>query len=125
MKQRWRLVLMAATLAAATLSWAQPTLAGCNANVKFVNKDAVKATVHLDTSKVKIKNGTWKKLGTGTVKIGANKHKSKSFSLDFGCSKQRQWKFYVSEPSAGSKTLYKPNQSDFMSDTNFSVNINF
>ena len=125
MKRTVRAVFLIAILAGGSIATVQPALAGCNVNVTFVNKDSKKATVHLADSKVKVKNGTYKKLGTTNVSVSANDDRQRSFALDLGCSFQRRYKFYVTESGEGSRTIYKPNPNGFTTNTNLTVNINF
>jgi hypothetical protein len=124
-KRSFRALFLVALLVGGSLATVQPALAGCNVNVTFVNKDNKKATIHLADSKVKVKNGVYKKLGTTNLSVNANDDKQRSFQLDLGCSFQRRYKFYVTESGEGSKTIYKPNSTGFTTNTNLTVNINF
>jgi len=113
MKRSFRASLAAALLLSVSLvGTAQPALAGCSVNVKYVNKESTSSKVEQFNSKVRSKTlgnvwGTWKKLGTTTITVPANGQLTKTYTHTFGCSVQRQYKFRVKNGS-NAKTLYQP-----------------
>jgi hypothetical protein len=130
MDRRLRSVFVGGLLTASLALSTQPALAGCSINVNFVNKDSKEATVHIDDatgkSQVKIKGGWWAVLpGFNNYSIPANGHWRLDFTLDFGCSKQRRYRFLVGEHGEGTKTIYKPSSTGWTTTINLTVNINF
>ncbi len=93
MKARTTAALLLAALGTLGLGTAH---AGCKIEIDVKNDTGHTISVDWRDSKVKIKNGVWKKLGTNSQTIKKDKTKSHSYNATFGCNKQRQYKIYWS-----------------------------
>jgi hypothetical protein len=121
---------LAGTLA---VTGASPVFAGCAINVHYVNTADKTATIDLLKSKVRIRistvpvvvYGTWARIdpNNSQLKIKPNFDKSRVYTLDLGCSKNRQYKFFVNNGTNDS-VIYKPSATGVTKSTNLTVTIN-
>jgi hypothetical protein len=114
---------MIAVLAIAIAFSASMSLeAGCKITITVDNDKNHSITVNWKASKVKIKGGFFKKIGTNSQTIPKDKSKDHAFSADFGCKKNRQYKIYWS--GGGSDGwVYYPSASGFTKNTSFTVKV--
>lgn len=126
MQRSLRLGVASMLLASTALATGSaPTLAACSINIAYDNRDSTTAKVHLKDSKVKIRYGVYKKLGTGTISVGAHQTLYEVEYLDFGCNNDRRYKFKVTENGRGSRTIYRPSSSGWTRTRNLTVRIDF
>ncbi|MCP5054389.1 MAG: hypothetical protein GY940_44895 [bacterium] len=97
--------------------------AGCKITITVKNDKNYTITVNWKTSKVKIKGGIWKKLGTNSQTIGKGKERSHSYNATFGCNKKRQYKIYWSGGGSDGWEYY-PSSSGFTKNVKFTVTVN-
>ena len=125
---RIRATLAAAALvlsgAAGVVAVAQPASAGCQVNIEVHNLDAVAGTVDWSDSKVKIRNGIYKKLGTTSTVVQAGDTISEDFALTFGCNTDRRYQFNF-EQAGNSQTIYVPSSSGWTQDITLHVHLDF
>jgi hypothetical protein len=96
--------------------------AGCKITITVDNDKSHPITVNWKESKVKIKGGIFKKIGTNSQTIPKGMSKNHAFSADFGCKKNRQYKIYWS--GGGSDGwVYYPSASGFTKNTSFTVKV--
>lgn len=89
---RWHMLAFA--IAGIVAMSASSAHAGCKIEIDVKNSTGHQIPVDWKASKVKVKGGVFKKLGTNSQTIGKGKTKSHSYNADFGCSKKRQYKIY-------------------------------
>ena len=103
--------------------------AGCNITIKVKNEHSEMLTVNWFHSEVKIKNGFWRDLSkdlTGTkiqdsMEPGAVV--SRVYGADFGCDKQRQYRFEVFTAESRYWIETFPRDTDFTTKTHFTVHL--
>ena len=103
--------------------------AGCEITIEIKNDHDDMVTVNWWHSEVKIKNGFWKDLSkdlTGTkiqdsMEPGAVV--SRVYGADFGCDKQRQYRFEVFTAESRYWIETFPRDSDFTTKTKFTVHL--
>jgi|SRR5215471_8363593 len=119
---------MAAAGALATASivglQASPAFAGCNINLSLHNSDSVASQVDWSQSMVKIQNGFWAKLGTGTSTIQPGATLNTVANTTFNCGANRRWQFYFTQGGA-SQTKYNPNSTGWTTSQTINVTTNF
>lgn len=96
--------------------------AGCAINLKFKNTEDVRILVSAFSSKVKTKNGAWKKVinYNGPLHIEPGQSKSIPFRATFGCNKNRRYKLlFVKEGTSWYQ--YYPSASSFTKKTTVSI----
>lgn len=120
MKSLNRKSLLALAISGAFLMGTNTAFAGCKIKVDVKNKTGSTINVDWKDSKVKIKNGTWKKLGTNSQTIGKGATKSHSYNATFGCNKNRQYKIYWSGAGQDGWEYY-PSTSGFTKRQSFTV----
>ena len=103
--------------------------AGCEITIEIKNDHDDMVTVNWWHSEVKIKNGFWKDLSkdlTGTkiqdsMEPGALV--SRVYGADFGCDKQRQYRFEVFTAESRYWIETFPRDTDFTTKTQFTVHL--
>jgi hypothetical protein len=103
--------------------------AGCEITIEIKNDHDDMVTVNWWHSEVKIKNGFWKDLSkdlTGTkiqdsMEPGAVV--SRVYGADFGCDKQRQYRFEVFTAESRYWIETFPRDTDFTTKTHFTVHL--
>ena len=119
---------MAAAGALATASvvgfQASPAFAGCNINLSLHNSDSVASQVDWSQSMVKIQNGFWTKLGTGTSTIQPGATLNTVANTTFNCGANRRWQFHFDQGGA-SQTKYNPNSTGWTTSQTINVTTNF
>jgi hypothetical protein len=111
------------------LLFSTPARAGCEITIEIRNDHSDMVTVNWWHSEVKIKNGFWKDLSkdlTGTkiqdsMEPGAVV--SRVYRADFGCDKQRQYRFEVFAAESRYWIETFPRDTDFTTKTHFTVRV--
>lgn len=121
---RKRKALLAGILATGLLTFGTSAAhAGCKIEIDVKNSTGHQISVDWKSSKVKIKNGVFKKLGTNSQTIANGATKSHSYNADFGCGKQRQYKVYWSGGGEDGWEYY-PSTTGFTTKQSFKVTAN-
>lgn len=120
-KSVWIVIIAVAIIAA---SMPMSVEAGCKITIKVKNNKNHPITVDWKSSKVKIKGGTFKKLGTNSQSVPPGQTVSHSYNADFGCNKNRQYKIYWSGSGGSDGWVYHPGPNGFTKDVTFTVKIN-
>ena len=115
--------ILAVAVAGALTLGASSAHAGCKIEIDVKNSTGHTITVNWKSSKVKVKNGIFKKLGTNSQTIGKGATKSHSYNADFGCNKKRQYKVYWSGGGEDGWEYY-PSTSGFTEKQSFTVKAN-
>lgn len=84
-----------------------PVEAGCNINVEVHNTGSVAYTVDWGASKVKVKGGTYKKIGNSVVTVNPGQTKTEDFKATFNCGAKRRYQIKTTE-GTNSRTTYVP-----------------
>ena len=123
----FRKLMLAATVLTLPLGTAaltdSPVEAGCDINVEVHNTGSQTITVDWGDSKVKVKGGTWKKIGSSAVSIAAGDTKTEDFKATFNCGAKRRYKIKSTEGSS-SKTTYHPGTSSWTTAQTVHVHVN-
>ena len=112
-----------------TLLFSITAHAGCEITIEIKNDHDDMVTVNWWHSEVKIKNGFWRDLSkdlTGTkiqdsMEPGAVV--SRVYGADFGCDKQRQYRFEVFTEESRYWIETFPRDTDFTTKTHFTVHL--
>jgi hypothetical protein len=112
-----------------TLFFSVTARAGCEITIEIKNDQDDMVTVNWWHSEVKIKNGFWRDLSkdlTGTkiqdsMEPGAVV--SRVYGADFGCDKQRQYRFEVFTEESRYWIETFPRDTDFTTKTRFTVHL--
>ena len=103
--------------------------AGCNITIKVKNEHTEMLTVNWFRSEVKIKNGWWKDVSkdlSGTKiqdVMQPGDVVSRIYEADFGCDKQRQYRFEVFSDESRYWMETYPRGSNFTTETTFTVKV--
>ena len=103
--------------------------AGCNITIKIKNEHSEMVTVNWHHSEVKIKNGFWKKISSdlsGTKiqdVMQPGDLVSRIYEADFGCDKQRQYRFEVFSGESNYWMEDYPGGNTFTTKTTFTVKV--
>jgi len=96
--------------------------AGCAITLKFKNIGTAPVNVNFSSSKVRLKNGTWKKLVNGTgPTIAPSQSETITYNAVFGCKNQRRYKINFKKGGA-SWNQYYPSATSFTKKTTIIVN---
>lgn len=117
-----KLLITTALLAGGLVAVPTAAQAGCKITVKVKNDKNKDIVVDWRDSKVKIKGGIWKKLGTNSQTIPKGKTKSHSYNATFGCGKKRQYKVYWSGGGSDGWKYY-PDSNSFTTKTSFTITV--
>lgn len=103
--------------------------AGCNITIKVKNEHSESVTINWHHSEVKIKNGFWKDISSdlsGTRiqdVVLPGDEVSRIYGADFGCSKQRQYRFEVFETESRYWMETYPGGDNWTTKTTFMVKV--
>src|SRR4051794_38140719 len=113
----------------AALAASGPARAGCNITIEIKNEHSALVTVNWNHSEVKIKNGFWKDLSSdlsGTKiqdVLQPGDVVSRIYGADFGCGKQRQYRFEVFADESRYWMENYPGGDTFTTRTAFTVKV--
>ncbi len=120
-------------VAASVIATVQPVAAGCGINITYVNNRNNQVTIDLVKSKVRVRTSTfpittwglWTRYDKNNsyLNIPANATRQRSHTLTFGCSSNRQYKFYV-DKGPNDVWIYKPSSTGVTTNNNITVTIN-
>ena len=96
--------------------------AGCKMTIEIVNKTNRSIIVDKKKSKVKIKGGTWRKIGKTTTEVRKGEKVSIPYNATFGCKKKRQYRISWSGQGEGG-TKYHPSTTGFTTSQTVTINI--
>ena len=96
--------------------------AGCKITIEIVNKTSRSIIIDKKDSKVKIKGGTWRKIGKNNTEVRGGEKVSIPFNATFGCKKKRQYRISWSGQGEGG-TKYHPSTTGFTTNQTVKINI--
>lgn len=103
--------------------------AGCNITIKVKNEHSELVTINWHHSEVKIKNGFWKDISSDLSGskiqdvIQPGEEVSRIYGADFGCGKQRQYRFEVFESDSRYWMETFPGGDTWTTRTTFTVKV--
>jgi hypothetical protein len=123
------MAVMAVVFVGFTLSIPAVANAGCDITIKIKNNHNDLVTVNWHKSEVKIKNGFWKKISSDLTgnkiqdSIKAGDTVSRVYGADFGCGKQRQYRFEVFSDTSHYWMESYPGGDTWTTKTTFTVKV--